>query len=559
MRRDLLSVLTLLAVLAGCSGGGGIGESCGTSSDCAHTLQCLNDICMPRCERAPDCGDGYACHDGLCVLAPHQPGDNCLGESDCPAGQSCQINGAAVDSMNRLISSCVPENPMGHPAGAPCASDIECRNGTCELGHCVDLCRDTTDCARGTSCMTIPRVAVSGELFAGCLPDKGIVSWDIPVASPNAQILLPVPSGAKAAELVMSVDDPGQKVGAESVLDPCGCTRYTVPCTFAPSGPGPCTDLLAADQFYSRDPNATGPIAIGSGPSDVTSNVCGGPLICNDTGGAMVNHVRHIPAFGSSVLLMPSIPSDSEIRYGAYRIQVSSFWPDNSPGSAVPHITAVMQMDLATTLDLHFFFLDLDDHPCSAKTDNAALSATTAQGSVFFRTDYLGELRQIFGQVGIVVNDAGYEDITNRHALDGVDVADIGSLFALRSSDSGINVFFVRSLSPLGTEVFGPTPGPAGVGGTPASGIAVSLDTLCYRDWPAVARLTAHAIGHYMGLYHNVEPRDPVQLPTDPPWQDLVPDTDSSVTNLMYFSQAHAGTVLTVKQTDLLERSPVLR
>jgi hypothetical protein len=217
-----------------------------------------------------------------------------------------------------------------------------------------------------------------------------------------------------------------------------------------------------------------------------------------------------------------------------------------------------VQIGLATTLDLHFFFLDLEDHPCSVRTDNATLSAATAQGSVFFRTDYLGELRRTFAQVGIAVNDAGYQDITNRHALDGLDVADLGSLFALRRSDSGINVFFVRSLSPLGTEVFGPTPGPAGVAAA-ASGIAISLDTLCYRDWPAVARLTAHAIGHYMGLYHNVEPRDPLQLPSDPPWQDLVPDTDSSVTNLMYFSQAHAGSALSIGQTNALERSPVLR
>ena len=431
------------------------------------------------------------------------------------------------------------------------------------LGHCVDLCHDTTDCAGGTACMTIPRIAVNGgALFEGCLPAQGTVSWDIPVISPSAQILLPVPSGAPSgavsAELVMSVDDPGQKVGVETVIDPCGCTRYTVPCSFLPaSDRGLCTDLLAAEQFYSQDPSS-GVVPVSHGVAqDAAAGNCGSPVICNSDGGPVVNHFRHIPAFSRSVLLMPSFPRSSELTNGAYQIQVSSFWPDNSPGSAVPHVTAVVRIGTGTDLDLHFFFLDLEDHPCAGMTGNAALSAGAAQGAAFFQTDYLGELQRVFGRIGIRVNAASYQDIPDRHALDGVDVSDLGSLFTLGADSTGIDVFFVRSLSPLGVEVSGPTPGPAGVART--SGIAISLDTLCYRDWRAVARLTAHAIGHYMGLYHNVEPPDPVQGPSDPPWEDLDADTDSSSSNLMYFSQLRDGSDLTVDQTFTLSRSPVLR
>jgi len=112
----------------------------------------LNDICVSRCDRAPDCGDGYACDRGLCVAAHLQRGAHCLGESDSVAGLSCQINGAEVDPMtNRLVASCTAENTKGRPAGAPCDRDNDCRDGTCELGHCVDLCRTTIDCAGGTS------------------------------------------------------------------------------------------------------------------------------------------------------------------------------------------------------------------------------------------------------------------------------------------------------------------------------------------------------------------------------------------------------------------------
>lgn len=567
MRRDPLSALMSCAALGaalgvalgGCRGGAGVGDACGSNDDCDSSLQCLADICEPRCMRAPDCGDGYACRSGLCVAAGLLRGNICHGESDCAAGLSCQIRGAEVDTTtNRLVANCMSENPNGHPAGKPCGGDDECRNGTCELGHCVDLCNNIFDCADGTSCMTIPRVAVAGAFFEGCLPSQGTVSWDIPVTSPSAQILLPVPSSAVSAELVMSVDDPGQKVGVQSVLDPCGCTRYTVPCSFLPPGDrGTCTDLLAADQFYSQDPSS-GFVPFSRGvTSDPVGGACASPVVCNPDGNPMVNHFRHIPALGHSVLLMPSIPRSGEIKNGAYQIQVSSFWPDDSPGSAIPHVTAVIRIGTGDTLDLHFFFLDLDDHPCAAMTGNAALSAGAARGAAFFQTDYLGELKRVLLRGGIKVNPVSYQDIPDRHLLDGIDVADLGSLFALGPDSTGIDVFFVRSLSPLGVEVSGPSPGPAGV--ARASGIAVSLDTLCYRDWPAVARLTAHAIGHYMGLYHNIEPPDPLQGPNDPPWQDLDMDTDDSSSNLMYFSQFRDGDALTVDQTFTLIRSPVLQ
>ena len=557
MRRDLLLTLSLLGALAGCPGdGAGIGDSCGGNDDCAGVLQCLNSRCVPRCERAPQCGDGYSCNAGLCVAAHGQAGDTCKSEVDCAAGLSCQINGAEVDSENRLVASCVAQNPMGHPAGAACDSDATCRNGTCELGHCVDLCRDMADCSIGSGCMTIPRVAVNGTLFSGCLPENSTLTWNIPVTSSSAEILLPIPTGGVSAALVMSVGDPGQKVGAQGVLDPCGCTKYTVPCPFltGPNDPQTCTDIVAADEFYSQPP-----VSGGTGGSAVTgaNNICGQPIMCND-GGPVVNHIRHLPAFGRSVLLMPSIASRGELKSGAYQIEVSSFWSDNSPGSAIPRVTAVVRIGAGAELPLHFFFLDLADHPCAVRTASTTLNAARAKSEDYFQHRYLDPLHKVFETAGIHVAAASYDDITGRHALDGIDVADVGSLLALGRYARGINVFFVRSLSPIGTEVFSPNPGPAGLGGTPESGIVIALDTLCYRDWPAMAQLTAHTLARYMGLYHNVEPRDPGQAPGAPRWQDLLPDSDLGEANLMYYS-SRAGVELSPNQRDALSWSPVLQ
>lgn len=547
MRRELLSALTLLAALAGCPGSGaGIGDPCGANDDCNSSAQCLNGRCARRCERAPECGDGYACLEGACVAAHESRGDTCFSEVDCIAGLTCQLNGAQADPVsNRLTSSCQPENAIGRSTGAACHADEDCRNGACDLGHCVDVCRDSADCPAGTDCRTVPHASVGGQLYSGCMKSSGVVTWDIPVASPTASLLLPVPSGAVSAELVMSVDDPSQKVGAQIVLDPCGCTQYSAPCDFFQGEA--CDPLRAINQYYSRAPSA-------GSPGQADNSICAPVPRCDSPD---INRIRHLPAFGRSVLLMPSIPQPGELRQGAYTVNISTFWPDNSQGSAIPRVTAVVRVSAGETLDLHFFFLDLTDHPCSALPDGAALSAGTAPTGAF-HDDYLGTLKSLFARNHIQVNDASYENVANRHALDGLDIADLGALFSLGRHATGINVFFVRSLSPLGVEVFGPNPGPGGVGGTPESGIVVSLDTLCYRDWPAIARLTAHAIARYMGLYHNVELRDPRQAPDDPRWEDLIPDSDSSDTNLMYPS-ARDGDALSIGQRNALTWSPVLQ
>jgi hypothetical protein len=441
---------------------------------------------------------------------------------DCAAGLSCQIDGAETDSSNHPLEHCAAQNPT-HPAGAACDGNGDCRNGTCALGHCIDLCRQTRDCGAGAYCANIPSELPNNPLFAGCLPPQSVLTWSIPVASPSAEILLPVPDIARSAELVMSVDDVTQEVGASSVLSPSGLRIYDLPC--AASAPS-CGPIGSLDAFFA-------------------------------------NVVRHQPAFGQSVLAMPSNPRGA-LGPGMYRIEVSSFLANARPGSAIPHVTAVVQLGSSGILDLHFFFLALDDHPCSAMTDGATLSAATAQSATFFQTDYLGELQRVIATAGLSLGEPTYEAILDHPELDGLDLADAGSLFALGKYPDGINVFFVRSLSPAGVQAFGPSPGPAGLAGTRQSGIAIGLDTLCYRDWPAIARLTAHEIARYMGLYHNVE----LGTPQHSTWRDPIDDSDDSSNNLLYFSERFGpeagsglsvGSDLSAGQRQILSRSAVLR
>lgn len=517
MLRGSLAVLVVVFGLAGCPGGSsGVGESCAGHDDCTNGLQCLSTTCVPRCDRAPDCGDGYACDQhGLCQRALGQKGDNCTSEVDCAAGLACQIDGALVDKDNHLIASCTEQSPM-RASGAACSDDSECRNGTCALGRCIDLCRETRDCAAGSSCLDVPRVDANGKLFTGCMPDRGTVTFSIPVAGASSEILLPIPTIAKSVSLVMTVDDPSQKVGAASVLSPTGARIYSLPCSPPVSlTDPPCTADNSLDQFYA-------------------------------------NKLRHAPALQQSVLLIPSAPN-VPIEPGAYQIRVSSFRANGAPGTAVPKVTAVVQLSAGTTLDLHFHFLDLDDHPCVTMPNNTRLDAAAAPATALFQ-DYLGQLRAMISRANLALGEVTFEDIREHPEVDGLDVADAGKLLALGKHATGINVFFVRSLSPIGIQAWGPNPGPAGLGGTPQSGVVIGLDTLCYRGWSDLARLTMHELARYMGLYHNVE----IETAQHPTWRDPISDSDDSHDNLMYFSE-NGGRELSSGQRAQLSRSGVLR
>jgi hypothetical protein len=501
---SLFGVLVFL--LAGCPGGGGaIGDVCGGNDDCGGTLQCVEHVCVPRCQRAPECGDGYACdQDGFCRLATGQRGDTCQSEVDCAPGLACRLDGKTVDPGTHLLTASCDDDNSGRPAGAPCQSDGQCRNNTCALGHCLDLCRETRDCGAGTGCTAVPRVEVKDVMptpkFAGCLQSRGSLSWTLPVHGPDETVLLPIPDTARSVSVTMTVDDPNQRVGAAYVFDPDGKKLVDTD-----------EDETDPELFYTRS-------------------------------------VRHRLGLAESVLAMPASP-EAPLAPGAYTLRIQSRRVPTGAGTATPSATAVVKLDSSATLDLHFYFLNLDEHPCGAAF-NDKLDAQTATTATFFQDGFLKELRGEFEHAGISLGTTTYEDLRSHPELDGLDVADAGALMSLGAHAGGINVFFVRSLSPVGLQAISPNPGPAGVGGTRQSGVIISLDTLCYRQWSQLARLTAHELARYMGLYDNID-LDGVH--TDP-----IADSDMSNANLMFYSEL-GGTDLSSGQRQILGRSPVLR
>ena len=361
------ALLAAAAVALGCSGGDGtVGTTCGSSSDCQDELQCFAGVCVPRCDRGPDCGDGYACAtDGTCVQALGAAGDACAAETACAAGLACLLDDTDLDGDGALAASCSGDRATG-PAGAACANDDECRNRTCALGHCVDLCVDERDCADGMGCTTMPRIEVAeAPTFQGCLPSTGSITWRIPVGAPRADILLPVPATARSALLSMSIDAPGQRVGAALVTAPDGTRWYTTP-------------LTEADVF--------------------------------------ANPVRHTAAEHRSVLALPGSP-DLDLVAGAYPITVSSFRFLDQTGTVAPEVWATIKLDDGDRLDLHYVFLDLEEHPCAAAFGETLDAVTAAVPGAPFQ-DYLTTLRQLLARLGVDLGEVTYADLRGRPEYD---------------------------------------------------------------------------------------------------------------------------------------------
>ncbi|MEZ4367868.1 MAG: hypothetical protein R2939_16550 [Kofleriaceae bacterium] len=486
------------ALAAACRGGdGGIGAACEDTGDCAPELQCVAARCVERCVRAPDCGDGYACDDdGLCVRGDGQAGDACAREVGCAPGLACLLDAEDLDADGVLAATCAPDGD-GAPAGAGCELDSDCRTGTCALGRCVDLCAIDRDCALGTACARIPRVEVAGApTFRGCLPADGAVTWAIPRPGPAAELQVPVPDTARALQLTMSIDVPGQTVGATRVELPTGEVVYQTP--------------LTEEQYY-------------------------------------LNRVRHAPAAPASVLALPGSP-DVPLPPGAYRVGVSSFVLVGQAGTATPRVEATIKVGDGVALDLHFHFLDLGEHPCRSAFGGDTLDAEVAGAAPF--QGFVQALRTIFGLGGVALRTLTYTDLPGHPDLDAISEAELPALLALGEDRDGVNVFFVRTMTPAGTQALvDGTPGVSVGGAAPLGGVAVAVDTLCYRGWDRLARITAHAIARHLGLFRNREPTGQ---------GDPIVDSDGDPDNLMFYSEL-GGTSLSLGQRAVLGESPVLR
>jgi hypothetical protein len=115
----------------------------------------------------------------------------------------------------------------------------------------------------------------------------------------------------------------------------------------------------------------------------------------------------------------------------------------------------------------------------------------------------LSRVDDIFGEIGLAVGDVDYYQIssTDFNSVSEGEFPDLLEETAV-ASETRMNVFFVQTA--IGGGVLGVAaalPGPK-LNASGVSGVMVDYD---WSDAAAVGQVTAHEIGHYLGLYHTAE------------------------------------------------------
>jgi hypothetical protein len=390
----------LLAVtvtgLSGCSDGQGAGASCASQGDCAESLQCLNQICLPRCTKNSECGDGYQCSpNGLCDLVESTIGDPCVSEWECGLGQGCVLDATLLGSQQVLEATCQVQG-VGGNIGADCSSDSECHNALCTLGQCSQVCDQNEDCPETHRCSLIPRLITNDDaLFYGCLPSTGVIKHKISMTESSARLAIPVPSDTHSIAIVSQVDDDLHSVGATRVVSASGRLLF--------NGDSSPAQLIA-------------------------------------------NRIRYIRQRRISTMLIPNSDNpEVELETGIYQVDMEASLPPFGAGTAVPEVTVFYKMDTARTLDLNFYFLDLVGHPCNSEFGVETLNEANARSATTFQDVYLAEFEDILSQANIDIGITTYQDV-DRADLDGLVGNDINDLLRLAKNESGLAIFFVRSL-----------------------------------------------------------------------------------------------------------------
>lgn len=131
-------------------------QNCNTTADCTSPDVCLAGVCWVGCSSTDQCDPGRICISGICL--PY-----CLNDSDCLGGQ-----------CNRYSGRCKATPEVDGGVGATCASDADCKSGTCDTGghsdgECLTYCSAAPNsCPDSALCIKFSGVAQSGSCQLPC-------------------------------------------------------------------------------------------------------------------------------------------------------------------------------------------------------------------------------------------------------------------------------------------------------------------------------------------------------------------------------------------------------
>ena len=202
------------------------------------------------------------------------------------------------------------------------------------------------------------------------------------------------------------------------------------------------------------------------------------------------------------------------------------------------------------TLDLNLFFTGANGWTAASAPDDPQLQ------------ELLVTMDQLYDQVGIEIGEVAYHDVDSSFQVIQdlqTGTGDLAQLFSesARATLEGPSVFFVEQLSSMFGAVLGISggiPGPMLVNGSPRGGVAVTTDMSGIPDAPSIAQVTAHELGHYLGLFHTSEQLAFPGMPAHDPLPDTPPDDESYLMHA-----ASSGDNMSEWQGRVMRKNPWVR
>lgn len=471
--------------------------------------------------------DGGSSRDGGPVDAGFDAGSDagpelpCRADRDCSRGVCRAAGGRPPSDLMPLPLVCGAPD-VGAPVDASCLESSECDRGICAVaGTCVAPCATDTDCPEGDRCQLVyvRTGALAMQPVEACVaivaaaPDVRAEDADAPLALPAfGEVLDPLPDlGPNALVVWTGPSGAFPFISSIRTRDATGTGVFDV---------------------FSRDPSTPAP-AWGVSPTTITD---------------------------LATLLYPNGPN-TPASVGGFTVALGSL-----NGLEGPLTRSVLRREgEGSTLDLDVYLV-------------GGARWTSTGGSV--PPELAGALRQVrflLGQVRVELGEVRVHEVVGGlrrrfELLDAVDafgipegLADLYRLSAGARRPS-VHVFFVRSIEgALG--IASGIPGPLGLPGTGASGVAIATDAVPTRRLPEVL---VHEIGHFVGLFHTAELDGTVNdpLPDTPECRldrdrdgdgFLLPDecVGAGADNVMFW--AGSGRELSPQQGELFRRAHFVR
>ncbi|MEM1348551.1 MAG: M12 family metallo-peptidase [Myxococcota bacterium] len=532
-----------------------------TGSACTENTQCLGGTCISREDfvggycTSVNCDPG-ACADvggGECLTWEGVVfcADECTDEDPCREGYTC----APVGARAYCLPEAGPPTPTGRADGAPCLGAQDCASGSCiedsdgwPDGYCTTLgCSSFMDCQRGED----------GSLNNRCLIQGGGRNLCVRICQAQREcrtgyVCQPIGGGQG-----FCAPDP-----REPLTEDLDAYPFDFNCAAPESSRVEIAYTIADDTTsYMFAPVAADGRRVAPRGIDLPS---GGRI---DLRGPNSFQLAPSQIYGyTNPTIVPATPNfTSQLEAGAHTYDL-----DTDSGDLCSYL--LEESTPGGTIDINLYFVGVPGIDASSAPTNASIQAV------------LGKFDEIYQAANVQIGTVRYfdadEDTTMRYSVIRSQ-QDIQRLVATsaRPGDTlddvvSINAFFTQRIALGGAiGVSSGLPGPAGLHGTPGSGVVFTSQflgrsfqqgdgrTVDGNDYTGI--VFAHEVGHYIGLFHTTEQGqrsfDPLDDTTQCPLGTSFPNACPDLNNLMFPLAGIDHTEVTPNQSFVIQVNPLTK